>query len=445
MDEARPMPRSLEAERAVLGGIMLDPRRLTEVAEKLRPEDFYREEHARLFQLMLEMGERGEPTEMVAVAEQIRRAGKPEEYGGLTYVTQLPDEVPSTENIDYYARIVRERAVERRLLMTARLVADQVYGGERALADLLDFAESAIFQVTQERGASDWEQLSRVVDGEFLRIQQLAEHSSEVTGTPTGFVDLDRKLAGLQRTDLVILAARPAMGKTALALNIARHAAFAGVGVGVFSLEMSRGQLATRLLCSQAKVDAQRVRTGMLSRDRDLPALSAAAEELYHLPFYIDDTPGVSITQVRSKARRLKSQHPELGLIIVDYIGLMQGDPRLSREQQVSTSSRGLKALAKELDITVLALSQLNRGVEQRPNKRPVLSDLRESGAIEQDADVIMFIYRDEYYNKETTEPGVAEVIVAKQRNGPTGTVKLAWQGEYALFSNLAVDEGAYL
>jgi replicative DNA helicase len=310
----------------------------------------------------------------------------------------------------------------------------------------MDFAESTVFAVTQDTKSRDWAALSTVIDSEFLRIQKLSEHRQEVTGIATGYVDLDRQLAGLQPTDLVVLAARPSMGKTALAVNIAQNVALAGSGVGIFSLEMSREQLATRMLCAQARVNATNVRTGRLTRERDMPRLTRAAEELYQIPVFIDDTPAVSVTQIRSKARRLKARCPHLGVIVVDYIGLIHGDPRVSREQQVSASSRGLKALAKELQCTVLALSQLNRGVEQREDKRPRLADLRESGAIEQDADVILFIYRDEYYNPETADQGVAEVIVAKQRNGPTGFVKLAFVGEYTRFENLAhgVDSGGY-
>ncbi|RME22809.1 MAG: replicative DNA helicase [Deltaproteobacteria bacterium] len=449
-ESGRPLPQSLEAERVVLGGLMLDGSQVLSVSEILDVDDFFSDKHRALFRLLQEMAERDEPTEVVAVVERIVAADRAEEMGGLAYVSTLPDHVPSVESVEYYARIVRQRAVSRRLITAAREIADRALAGQDELAELLDFAESTVFQVTQQKESRDWHALSEVVDQEFVRIEDLARQFEEaedgargVSGVSTGFVDLDRKLAGLHPTDMVVLAARPAMGKTALALNIARNVAMQGRGVGVFSLEMSKGQLATRLLTSTARVDANKVRTGDLSRDEDWPRLQAAAEELYHLPLHIDDTPGLTITQIRSKCRRLKSQVPELGLIVVDYIGLMQGDPRVSRQEQVSASSRGLKAIAKELDVCVLALSQLNRGVESRPNKRPVMSDLRESGAIEQDADVIMFIYRDEYYNPETTtEPGVAEVIVAKQRNGATGTVKLAFQGQFTLFGNLAHDVG---
>ena len=439
MESARQVPHSTEAERAVLGGLMLDPERIHVVNERLSADDFYREAHSRLYTLMAAMAERSEPTEMVAVVEAVTKAGLEDAVGGVAYVSTLPDNVPSTENIEYYASLIHERAIERRLIEGTREIAQEALGGQRELPDLLDYAESTIFAITQSRQSRDWAAISEVVDQEFMRIQSLSENRGDVTGFPTGFVDLDRMLAGLHPTDLMILAARPAMGKTALALNIARNVALGGVGVGLFSLEMSKGQLVTRMLVSQARVEAGKVRTGFLSKERDWPKLTEAAEALYQLPLHIDDTPGLNITQLRSRARRLKSMNPNLGLIVVDYIGLMSGDARVSRQEQVSSSSRGLKILAKELDVCVIALSQLNRAVENRNPKIPQLSDLRESGAIEQDADVIMFIYRDEYYNPDTTtRPGVAEVIVAKQRNGPTGSVEMSFQGEFTLFDNLA-------
>jgi len=435
------LPQSLEAERAVLGGLMLDPDQVLPIAENLTSEDFYREAHQHLFSVIVKMAEGGEPVETFAVVEKILAAGLADQAGGLDYVQRLADSVPNTQNLDYYAEIVRERSVQRRLIFSVNEIADKARGGDQGLAELLDYAETSVFAVTQESAGADWEQLSKVVDQAFMDIQARSEHGSDVTGTPTGFVDLDRILAGLHSSDLVILAARPSMGKTALALNIATNAAIAGAGVGVFSLEMSRAQLATRMLCSQARVDSHKVRTGYLSRERDWPRLTDAAEMLYQLPLYIDDSPGLNITQVRSKARRLKSLHPDLKLIVIDYIGLLVGDNRVSRERQVAEASQGLKALAKELNLCVLACSQLNRGVEMRDNKRPRLSDLRESGSIEQDADVIMFIYRDDYYNKDNSaEPGVAEVLIEKQRNGATGRVKLAFQGVYTRFENLAQD-----
>lgn len=438
------LPQSLEAERAVLGGLMLDPDQVLSIAERLSSDDFYREVHGQLFTVMVDMAKANEPTETAAVVEKVASKGLADTTGGLDYVQRLADNVPSTQNLDYYAEIVRDRAVSRRLIISVEEIAGRARSGELDLEELLDFAESSVFAITQESAALDWEQLSEVVDRAFLDIQSRAERGSEVTGVPTGFTDLDRLLAGLHPTDLVILAARPAMGKTALALNIATNAAMSGKGVGIFSLEMSRAQLAVRMLCAHARVDAHKVRTGFISRDRDLPRLTEASESLYRLPIYIDDTPALTVTQIRSKARRLKALHPNLGVIIVDYIGLMSGDNRVSRERQVAMASQGLKTLAKELNLCVLALSQLNRGVEMRDNKRPRLSDLRESGSIEQDADVIMFIYRDDYYNKEqSTEPGVAEVLVEKQRHGATGRVKLAFQGVYTRFENLAQDTGS--
>lgn len=445
MNEGGALPQSLEAERAVLGGLMLAPKECLVIAESLKPDDFYRETHAKLFALMVGMAEASQPTELLAVIERVNSAGMAEDVGGLGYLTTLADNIPSTQNLEYYASIVSKHAIARRLIEGVREIEDQARGGGSELDELLDFAEKTVFDVTQQSSTQDWEQLSEVVDRSFVEIQaRSSQGAGEVTGTPTGFIDLDRILAGLHKTDLLILAARPAMGKTALALNICLNAAHHGAGVGVFSLEMGREQLATRLLCAQGRVNAGSVRTGQLNKDRDWPRLTEAAEVLYNLPIYIDDTPGLTITQIRSKARRLKQRNPDLGLICVDYIGLMgTNDPRASRERQVALCSMGLKNLAKELNVCVLGLSQLNRGVEMRDNKRPRLSDLRESGAIEQDADTIMFIYRDEYYNPDSSpEPGVAEVIVGKQRSGRTGTVKLAFQGEYLRFENLARDVG---
>ncbi|MCB9758845.1 MAG: replicative DNA helicase [Alphaproteobacteria bacterium] len=448
----RQFPQSLEAERAVLGGLLLDFAQVPAIAEVLSADDFYSSAHGAIWRLMLERANRNEPLDVLGLADHMMSTGQAEDFGGLAYATSLPEQVPTTENLGYYAGIVREKAVRRRLLQASGEISQKVYQGTDELPELLDFAERRIFEVSQQGNKRDWSQLGEVIDEEWQRLEMLSERRGEVTGIPTGYVDLDRMLAGLQRSDLIILAARPAMGKTALALNIAQNVAVrAGAGVGVFSLEMSKGQLATRMLCAQARVDAGRVRTGMLSRDEDWPRLEDASEVLYHAPLWIDDTPGLSITALRSRARRLAAEHGNLGLIMIDYLQLMgaSGDGNISREQVISTISRGLKGLAKELNIPVIALSQLNRGVESRSDKRPMISDLRESGAIEQDADIIMFIYRDEYYNPDTTpEPGVAEIIIAKQRNGPTGTAKLAFLGRYTRFDNLARDAetpGSYM
>ena len=445
MEQGLQYPHSLQAERAVLGGLLLGAFAYSDVTQFLTPDDFYRDSHSKLFKIISDMIAQNEPVELTSVVQKIINANLVETMGGISYVSSLLNQVASTHNIEYYANIVYEKSIRRRLLNNIQKISKHVLKQDEDLPDLLDFAESSILEVTSKNNQKqDWQIMSKVVDAEFLRIQNLMKDSRDVTGITTGFVDLDMKLSGLQRTDLVILAARPAMGKTALALNFALNAAKTGVGVGVFSLEMSSGQLVTRLLCLEAKVNAGAIRTGKISRDVEYPRLVSASDTLYQLPLFIDDTPGLNIMQVRSKARRLVSSYPQVQLLIIDYIGLMGGDPKISRQEQVSASSRGLKALAKELNCCVLALSQLNRGVESRTDKRPVPSDLRESGAIEQDADIISFIYRDEYYNPNTPEPGVAEIIIAKQRNGPTGTVKLAFRGEFTRFDNLE-PSGNYL
>ncbi len=438
-------PQALEAERAVLGGLLMDPEQVPSIAEILTREDFYKGAHGRLFQLLLDRSNTGQTIDQLVIGELVASAASPEEYGGPAYVLGLADRVPSTLNLGAYAVVVKEKSVRRKLLLVASEITQNAQGGIEDLSQLLDFAEKNVFEVSQHGGSRDWHQLSQVIDEEWLKLEQLSEKRGEVTGVPTGFTELDRILAGLQPTDLIILAARPGMGKTALALNIAQNAALrGGAGVGIFSLEMGKGQLATRMLSSEARVDAHKMRTGYLSMNEDWPRLEEASERLYHAPIWIVDTPALTITQVRSKARRLKSEHPELGMLMIDYLQLMQGDggPQQSREQQISAISRGLKGLAKELELPVMALSQLNRGVESRPNKRPMLSDLRESGAIEQDADAILFIYRDEYYNPESPDQGVAEVIVSKHRHGGLGTVRLAFQKQNVRFENLF--EGQY-
>jgi len=429
----------LESERAVLGGLLLDPHLIPDISELLKTEDFYQEGHRTLYQLMLDMSGRNEPVELLSVLDAVRRKGMTEDVGGIAYVSSLSDNVPATENLRYYAGLVASRALERRLLDVAAEVSEAVHSGQHEVPELLEIAQSGVFGLTMGQSSKGWQELSTGIDEAFEVIEKQAEARTDVTGITTGLIDLDKKLAGLQKTDLVILAARPAMGKTALALNMARAAAKTGVGVGVFSLEMSTSQLATRLLCSEARVDMSKVKTGFLSKDREWPRLVRASEDLYHLPIHIDDVPGATIAQVRTKSRRLKMRRPDLGLIIIDYIGLMQGDPRISRQEQVAMASRGLKGMAKELEVCVLCLSQLNRGVEQRPDKKPKMSDLRESGAIEQDADIIMFIFREEYYLQEkSTRPGQADIIIAKHRSGPTGEVAVAFQGELVLFSDLA-------
>ncbi len=440
--ETRQFPQSLDAERAILGGLLLDHEQIPSIGEVLVPEDFYSAAHAKIFELMLAQSSKGDPLDVLGLHDYIVASNTAEDFGGLSYISSLPEQVPSTENLEYYAKLVKEKSVLRQLIKVSAEINKKVMDGSEDLAELLNFAEQEVFQVAQQRSKKDWLPLNALLDEQWVKLEERSNHSGEVTGIPTGFIDMDRILAGFQRSDLIILAARPAMGKTALALNFAQRAAIAGYGVGVFSLEMAAGQLAMRVLGSEARVDAGKMRTGMLSKAEDWPALEAANETLYHAPMFIDDTPGLSITQVRSKARRLKARNPNLSMIVIDYLQLMSANAQ-SREQEISAISRGLKHMAKELDLPVLALSQLNRAVEQRADKRPMVSDLRESGAIEQDADIIMFIYRDEYYNPDTTtEPNVAEIIVAKQRNGPTGTVKLFFEGKFTRFENLEQNHG---
>jgi replicative DNA helicase len=437
-------PRNLDAERTVLGGIMLNAELFDDIAELVAPTDFQRDTHGRLFALMLEMRRQSRPIEMLSVISELERAGQAEDYGGIAYVSDLPGQVASTQNIDYYAKMVRDLAAERRLLEAARGIQSAVLGGEHQLKDLLNFAVQSITDVENAQESKDWRSISSVLEEHIPRLQELQPTDGGVTGISTGFIDVDQMLAGLHKTDLVILAARPAMGKTAFALNVARNVALLGHGVGVFSLEMGAEQLVTRLLVSQARVSAKKVARGQLDT-QDWMKLLEASSELYKLQMHIDDTPGINIFQLSAKARRLKRRCPELTLLVVDYIGLMSGENGVSRQEQVAASSRGLKGLAKELNITIIALSQLNRAVENRTPQIPIMADLRESGSIEQDADIIMFIYREEYYNKESPQrPGEADLIIAKHRNGETGTVRLSFQGELTLFGNLApkIDAG---
>jgi replicative DNA helicase len=432
----------VEAERALLGGLILDPEQFEDVSQVVRPEDFYRPDHKELFELLKTMRTAGEAIDMVTVPERVSRGDGDEKYGGLGYVLELPDAVPSTTNLKHYAEVIRNKGILRKMIGAGQKLVEEAYGEEHDPSTLLMRASESFLELGQSDAKRSWEGVSTIIDAEIVRIERLSQSTDEVTGVTTGFDALDAKLAGLHPTDLLILAARPAMGKTALALNLAMNAALmGGKGVGLYSLEMGRGQLVTRLLCCLGTVEGGKVRTGNLSNE-DWDRLLEASEILRRSSIHIDDTPGVTISDVRARAKRLKAMVPDLGLIVIDYLQLMQGDdPRASRQQQISDISRGLKILAKDLEVPVLALSQLNRGVEQRQEKRPMVSDLRESGAIEQDADVIMFIYRDEIYNPETAEKGVAEVIIAKQRNGPTGTVKLAFQGQYTRFDNLAEDD----
>ena len=440
-------PQNLEAEESVLGGVLLDNAALDRVVELVQPDDFYRGAHRKLFNAMLALSERSEPVDLITLSEALRSRGDLADVGGTAYLGELAERVPTAANVVHYAKIVRDRAVLRGLITAATEIATRGYEASGDVAELLDRAEQLIFEISERRVRNAFTKLSQVLVESIKTIERLYEQKQSVTGVPTGFVDLDRMLSGLQPSDLIIVAGRPSMGKTAIVLNVAEHAALrADVGVAVFSLEMAKEQLAMRMLCSEARVDLARVRTGHLT-DREFPRLAMAAGRLGDAPIFIDDTPALSVLELRAKARRLKRDPAnKLGLVIVDYIQLMRSsEGRDNREQEISEISRSLKALAKELHVPVLALSQLNRQVESRTPPVPRLADLRESGAIEQDADVIIFLYRDDYYNEDSDKKGLAEVIVAKQRNGPTGSVELTFLREFTRFENREVgadDEG---
>lgn len=431
-------PRDRGAERAVLGAILLNPDTLDRVLEDgLQTTDFSQPAHRLLFECFTDLAREGKAVDVVTVTGHLEGKSKLDAVGGFSYLNGLSSAVPSISNLPHYVTVVQEKAMLRRLLNITLEISEGVYSGENSAEDNLEKAESAIFGLRDARGGNRMARIGDVVTTVYSQLKERAENPSDVTGIPTGFRDLDTLLAGLQRSDLIILAARPAMGKTAFALNLVTTAALrSNSSVAVFSLEMAKEQLATRMLTSEGRISGSRMRTGQLLSD-DWPPLMEAAERLSEARVFIDDTPAVTVSAVRSKCRRVAAQHG-LDLVVVDYLQLMRGDgSEHSREQEISSISRGLKGLAKEMKVPVVALSQLNRGVEQRADKRPLMSDLRESGAIEQDADIIMFLYRDEVYNKTPENAGLAEVLVRKQRNGNTGEVDLAWRGEYARFENL--------
>ncbi len=441
-DEFKLPPQNVEAEQCVLGGILIEAGALLKVIEILRPEDFYKEAHGIIYSAILNLFDRNEPQDLVTVHNELKRSGQLEKVGGALYLAELTETVPVASNIEYYARLVRDKAILRRLIEKSSDIASLCYEEAQDVDDILEYAESAIFEVSQAKIKQSFHKINDILKDSIKKVQDLYEKKELITGVPSGFTELDKLTAGFQPSDLIIIAGRPSMGKTAFALNIAQHAAVDnGIPTAIFSLEMSKEQLALRMLCSEAMVDSNKVRTGFLSKE-DWPRLITAAGNLSEAPLFIDDTPALSVLEMRAKARRLKSDQ-NIGLVIVDYLQLMQGKNAERREQEISEISRSLKAMAKELNVPVIALSQLNRKVEDRPNKRPQMSDLRESGAIEQDADVIAFIYRDEVYNRDENNPrrGKAEIIVAKQRNGPTGTVLLAFVGKYSTFGNLADED----
>jgi replicative DNA helicase len=434
----RTPPQNIEAEQAVLGAIFLEPTSLVQASEILIPEDFYRATHQRIFNVMLSLSEKGEPVDLVTVTSELADLKLLEEIGGVSYLSDLANSVPTAANIEYYAKIVEEKSILRRLIRTATTIATDGYSRDDEVDVLLNEAEKGILDVSRRKNSGAFQNIKDVLVEAYDNIELLNNRVGDITGIPTGFRELDRMTAGFQRNDLIIVAARPSVGKTAFALNIAQNVATkTDENVAIFSLEMGAQQLVMRMLCAEGNINAQNLRTGSLTPE-DWGKLTMAMGSLSNAGIYIDDTPGVKINDIRSKCRRLK-QESGLGMILIDYLQLIQGNGRAgeNRQQEVSEISRSLKALARELQVPVIALSQLSRGVEQRQDKRPMMSDIRESGSIEQDADIVAFLYRDDYYDKESEAKNIIEIIIAKQRNGPVGTVELAFVKEFNKFVNL--------
>ncbi|MCD8333218.1 MAG: replicative DNA helicase [Clostridiales bacterium] len=433
----RIMPHSLEAEQSVIGSMMMDRDAILTATEMLDKDDFYHQQYAILFETIAELFNAGAAVDTITLQNRLREKSVPPEISSLEYMGDLITSVPTSANVRYYAQIVRDKAVLRRLIRTTEEIADACYLGQDGLDAILDDTEKRIFHLLQSQMGGDYVPIKEVVLQALDRIEQASRNQGTVTGIPTGFADLDYRLSGLQKSDLILLAARPSMGKTALALNIVQYVAFhEQLPVAIFSLEMSKEQLVNRLFSLEARVDAQLLRSGHLS-DSDWEKLIEGAGTVGSSHLIIDDTPGITVSELRSKCRKYKLEH-DLKLVVIDYLQLMSGSRRTdSRQQEISDISRALKQIARELQVPVLALSQLSRQVAQRPDHRPMLSALRESGAIEQDADVVMFLYRDEYYNKDSDNKGIAELIIAKQRNGPIGTVNLVWLPQYTKFANL--------
>ncbi|MCM1551708.1 MAG: replicative DNA helicase [Butyrivibrio sp.] len=433
----RILPHSVEAEQSVIGSMIMDSEAITVASGIITGEDFYSRQYGILFDTMIEMNEAGKPIDMVTLQNSLREKDVPPELSSLEFVRDLLAMLPTSANVKYYADIVYEKALLRKLIHLNEEIANTCYAGKESLEVILEDTEKRMFQLLQRRESGDFVPVRQVVMNAMDRIESASKNKGSVTGVPTGFTDLDYRTAGLQPSDLVLIAARPSMGKTAFALNIAQYVAFKrNLPVVMFSLEMSKEQLVNRMFSLESSVDAQKLRTGQLN-DQDWERLIESAGVIGKSKLVIDDTPGISVSELRSKCRKLKLEHG-ISMVIIDYLQLMSGSGRTdSRQQEISDISRALKSIARELNVPVVALSQLSRAVEQRPDHRPMLSDLRESGAIEQDADVVMFIYRDDYYNHDTDRKGVSEIIIAKQRNGPIGTVELAWLPEYTKFANL--------
>ncbi|MFJ7972915.1 replicative DNA helicase [Psychrobacillus sp. NPDC096389] len=431
-------PHNQEAEQSVIGAIFLEPQALITAAEIVMPEDFYRVAHQKIFQTMLRLSDQGKAIDVVTVTEELSAKKELEDVGGISYISEIANSVPTAANIGHYAKIVEEKSILRRLIRVATTIVEDGFTREDEVEALLSEAERKMMEVANRKNAGDFKHIKDVLVETYDNIEKLHSQKGEVTGIPTGFRDLDRITAGFQRNDLIIVAARPSVGKTAFALNVAQNVATkTDENVAIFSLEMGAEQLVMRILCAEGNIDAQVLRTGSLTTE-DWRKLTMAMGSLSNAGIYIDDTPGIRVNEIRAKCRRLK-QESGLGMILIDYLQLIQGSggSQANRQQEVSEISRSLKGLARELKVPVIALSQLSRGVEQRQDKRPMMSDLRESGSIEQDADIVAFLYREDYYDKETENQNMIEIIIAKQRNGPTGTVTLAFVKEFNKFVNI--------
>lgn len=438
MELGKVPPHDLEAEQAIIGSMLTDRDAVISAIEILKEEDFYREDNKAIYTAILNLYNRAEPIDIITVKSELESMGKFEQVGGLEYLAELPEKVPTTANAMKYIKIVEEKSTLRRLIKTANEIIELGYSPTEDVEDIMEGAEKKIFNIMQEKNQKGYAPIKDVLVESFTKLEELYNRKQHITGVPSGFTELDYRTAGFHGSELILIAARPAMGKTAFALNIATNAAVkANVPVAVFSLEMSKEQLVNRILCSESMVDSNKVRTGKLEED-DWTKLAGAIGPLSEAKIFIDDTPGINITEIRAKCRKLKLEK-NIGMVVIDYLQLIQGSNKRggSREQEISEISRSLKILAKELDVPVIALSQLSRAAEQRPDHRPMLSDLRESGAIEQDADIVMFLYRDDYYNQDSEKKDIAEIIIAKHRGGSTGTIELLWLGSYTKFVNL--------
>lgn len=440
---SRVPPQNVDAEKSVLGAMLLDKDAILMAEDKLTPEDFYREADAVIFKAILNLSHRGEPADILTVTEELKRMGRLDDVGGVLYINELPMNVISPKSVDRHADIVAGKAKLRRLIDAAGIIAEEAYSEQDAVEDITDNAEKSILEVTRDERKSDFTPIGEAVQNELEEISRKFRNKETITGIATGFPSLDALTSGFQKGDFIIVAARPSMGKTAFVLNMAKNMSISSAHkhVAFFSLEMSREQLVQRLLCSTALIDSAKLRTGRISTQKEWDQLANAASVLMDAPLYIDDTPGVSVSEIRSKCRRLKAEQG-LDIIMIDYLQLMQAKNTLrngdNRQQEISEISRSLKALARELDVPVVALSQLSRSVESRTVKKPMLSDLRESGSLEQDADIVMFLYREDYYDQETERKNITEVIIAKHRNGPIGTIELFFQKEFTKFRDLS-------